>query len=530
MHAPHGIGHLYSETEYVRDQAFYNLYRKTISSIFDFRQFENIADVGCSNGGVLASIKNTFPHLTVAGFDGFEWAKDHASAAIKEAITITDLRKPFAGGRQWDVVNCTEVGEHIEPEHEKQFLDTLAEMTRHVLVLSWSPYPGEQHLNPQPVHYIRRQIEDRGFVVAAEATRRLQQALRYSVSPYGYHWWAENIVVYLRRHPYQTPKYRVFGCTDGPQHPKLVYGAGYQERFLALTKFISGAVHTDGATISRVSDGEYYFLRKKTVGSASPGKRGSTLPYDQIDIRPYRFGVFLNDKLSFNPELGFRRHLLWYLLTRPVTLTREFARRLIKLRDVKGMLTVKRRYLSAIWDNLAGPAVPHDVVYALVATRWIFRAFPNQVGLIGNEHKMKLIKELMLNPEYQQYLGTQSFTDYVGVPQKGAADRPDELARQIGEQIANSSAKVFLVGMGHAKTAVLHQLKRYTDAVIIDVGVGIDAIAGCVHHERPQMVDWKNYRLKNYDYGPIDQMDYKADDPENKRRTVWLQSTQAPAK
>ena len=522
MHAPHGIEHIYSEVEYDRNQAYYALYRKSLAAILDFRQFESSADVGCSNGGVLASIKKEFPHLAITGFDGFEWAKNHADPLVKDSIIITDLRTPFTKGKQWDVVNCTEVGEHIEPEFEGQFLDTLTQMTKHVLVLSWSPHSGEQHFNPRSVNYIREQVEKRGFIAMPQATRGLRRALRALISPYGHPWWAENIVVYVRRHPKYSPKYQIFGCTDTAQTPKLVLGKSFQERFLSLTKYIVSTVQTGGATILRVSDGEFYFLRKKAVGSATPGRRGSVLPYSQIDIRPYRFGLFLNDKLSFNPELRFRAHLFWYFITHPISLTREFNRRFLKIGDWHGMSVIKTRHAKALWENLVGPAIPHDAIYALVATRWIFRAFPNQIGLIGNEHKMKLAENLMTHKSYQQYLGMEKFTDYVGIPQKGAADRPDELAAAIGEQIKNSSAKIFLVGMGHAKTAVLHQLRRYTDAVIIDVGVGIDAIAGCVHYERPQFADWKNYRIKEYDYASIDQMDYKENDLANRNRTILL--------
>ena len=77
--------------------------------------------------------------------------------------------------------------------------------------------------------------------------------------------------------------------------------------------------------------------------------------------------------------------------------------------------------------------------------------------------------------------------------------------------------------MGHAKTGVLSYLKGYSDAVFIDVGVGIDALAGCVNQERPYFADWTNYRFKDFDYSQIDQMDYNAEGyDKSKYKTIWL--------
>jgi len=159
----------------------------------------------------------------------------------------------------------------------------------------------------------------------------------------------------------------------------------------------------------------------------------------------------------------------------------------------------------------------------LVATRWVFRQYSNQIGLIGNGKKLDLIKRLTENSKYREYIGTDFFTDYIDIPEKGAADKPLELAAKIGEQLKSSKAKVFLVGAGHAKTALLPYLRTYSDAVFIDVGVGIDALAGCVCQERPYFGDWVNFRFKDYNYGEIDQMDYNYPGwDKSKYKTVML--------
>ena len=44
----------------------------------------------------------------------------------------------------------------------------------------------------------------------------------------------------------------------------------------------------------------------------------------------------------------------------------------------------------------------------------------------------------------------------------------------------------------------------------LDVGAGIDMIAGCINTKRPYAGDWKNFRLSNYDYSEIDYLKYNA--------------------
>ncbi len=523
--------HLYDEEDYARPKFFYTLYRKALEEILDFRQLESIADLGCQNARLLESVHEKYPHLKITGFDVFEWAVKHAAPAVKDSIVLADLRKPLEHKDTYSIVNCTEIGEHLEPEYEATFLDNVAQLTADILILSWSNTPSEQHFNPRPKKYIISEMKKRGFVADHRSTRKLRHALRHLVTPYGHQWWAEDVVVYQRKRQDTPTWYTIWGTRNAEsgavKHYKLwpfLTRAPFQELFLKLTRTITASVALRKArTFTRLSDGEYYFLSKRAVGSAAPGRRGSTLPFKQMEMGKHRFGILQNDYFSFSPELSYRRRFIFYFLLHPVFFTKPFLRRLIKLRDWKVLASLWTQ-LKLLAGNILGPSIPHEAMWSLVSSRWIFRAFPNQIGLIGNEHKMNLVKKLMEYPEYQKYLGTSHFTDYIAVPQKGAADRPDDLARKIGEQIENSSAKIFLIGMGHAKAGLLYQLRNYTDAVLIDVGTGIDAIAGCVSQERPHFADWVNYRIKGYAYEAIDQMDYMMEFWDKaKYKTVWLE-------
>ena len=151
---------------------------------------------------------------------------------------------------------------------------------------------------------------------------------------------------------------------------------------------------------------------------------------------------------------------------------------------------------------------PAEYGYGLVANKWFFENFKGRIGLLGASEKLNIIKELLQYKEYQDYLGLESFTDYIHFPQKYAADDIELVEQFIGDQLKNSTADIFLLGIGHAKSGVLHTFKKYKPAVYLDVGAGIDMLAGCVNTKRPFAGNWKNFRLSNYDYSQIDYLNY----------------------
>ena len=98
-------------------------------------------------------------------------------------------------------------------------------------------------------------------------------------------------------------------------------------------------------------------------------------------------------------------------------------------------------------------------------------------------------------PQYQEYLGLEGFEDYISLPQRFACDDIDATEKMVGEQLKKSKSKIFLMGMGHVKSGLIHRLKKYTDAVFLDVGASIDAISGIIDVDRPFASDWTNYQI-----------------------------------
>ena len=51
----------------------------------------------------------------------------------------------------------------------------------------------------------------------------------------------------------------------------------------------------ESKTFYKFGDGDYYFLKGQSVGSASPGKRALSVPYNQINHDKFISGAQLND-------------------------------------------------------------------------------------------------------------------------------------------------------------------------------------------------------------------------------------------
>ena len=151
--------------------------------------------------------------------------------------------------------------------------------------------------------------------------------------------------------------------------------------------------------------------------------------------------------------------------------------------------------------------VPMDMLYGLVANRWLTRTFRNRVGLIGAGPKLDAIKQLMEHHEYRDYLGTDCFTDYVPVQQNDILNLPIQAVReQVADGVRHSTCDVFLVGAGVGKLLFFDLLKELRGCVFIDVGHGIDMLAGYGDTSRPYSAGWINYGLRSINDETVNRM------------------------
>jgi hypothetical protein len=249
----------------------------------------------------------------------------------------------------------------------------------------------------------------------------------------------------------------------------------FQEDLIKFKSHLKQLVHVKASkTFYKFGDGDYYFLTKNGVGSAKPGNRALSLPFEEINHQDFVDGAKLNDyyMCEIYPE--------------------------------------NRRMFT---DTISDVEVhyPAEYGYGLVSNKWFFKEFSDSIGLIGASEKLYLIEELMQYDEYKEYLGLDNFNDYIHFPQKYACDDVNLVEDFVGKQLKESTSKIFLLGIGHSKSALLYRFKKYTNAIFMDVGAGIDNIAGCININRPYAGDWTNYRIKDYDYSNIDYLRYSGE-------------------
>lgn len=445
---------------------------------------------------------------------------NYAEDILKLSRNILD----YGDKNKIDVIN---IDEGLSEEKKFIFIDNL---TANTVFISWSDK------NNNEIDYKRlliSKLKEKNYVPWESITKEIKQNLPKQI---------ENFLV-IKKNKFANIDSSYFIqeiSTDNSSHKNNLKIAGLsgvplQKSFIRLKETIKERVSGNKATsILRASDGDYFFLRRIAIGSAKPGQRALTTTYNKIDIGLFRNLFWQNDLITLNLEkhehknwmkfivVDFVEKIISKIIRRPIKPLRNgklayILDKLLTPITLGGIVPLlsayiysfkkKDLYFKKAKDIIYNKVIPSESVYALVSTRWVFRNFKNQIGIIASENKSSLIKELMKSKKYQEYLGTDLFIDYFTVPEKGAADDILNLSKKIGKEINKSSAKIFLVGTGSSKIALIPLLKSYSNAVFIDVGCGIDAIAGIVCQERPYFAEWTNYRIKNYDYSKIDFMD-----------------------
>ena len=271
-------------------------------------------------------------------------------------------------------------------------------------------------------------------------------------------------------------EYKIEGTVNNDQNPCFHNPDTYpefQEKLEDFKKLLVELVdNNESKTFYKFGDGDYYFLQKMPVGSSTPGRRALSKSYESIGHEAFVEGAQLCDYYTCEIYPENIAH-----------------------------------YKEVIQRDIDFPA---EYGYGLVTNKWLLQTFAGKIGLIGANTKMNIIENLMEAPQYQEYLGLEKFEDYISLPQKFACDDLDATEKMVGEQLEKSTSKIFLMGMGHVKSGLIHRLKKYTDAVFFDVGASIDAIAGVIDTDRPYAGDWTNYQIDEQElYDGVDLLAYE---------------------
>mgnify|MGYP003118170457 CR=1 FL=1 len=256
-------------------------------------------------------------------------------------------------------------------------------------------------------------------------------------------------------------EYKIEGTINNDQNPCFYNPNTFPNFQKELDKFKNTLIDLvdkeESKTFYKFGDGDYFFLNKQSVGSATPGKRALSKGYDEIDHKKFIEGAQLCDYYTCEiyPEN-------------------------------------RKKFTEVIQRDIDFPA---EYGYGLVCNKWLLKTFAGKIGVLGANTKMNIIQNLMEAPQYQEYLGLERFEDYISLPQKFACDDIDATEQMVAEQLKNSTSKIFLMGMGHVKSGLIYKLKKHTNAIFLDVGASIDALAGIIDVNRPFAGDWTNYQI-----------------------------------
>ena len=271
-------------------------------------------------------------------------------------------------------------------------------------------------------------------------------------------------------------QYKIEGTINNDQNPCFHDETTYpkfQEELEEFKHLLIELVYlNEPKTFYKFGDGDYYFLNKIPTGSATPGRRALSKSYDEINHDAFVKGAQECD--YYTCEIYPENRV---------------------------------NFIDVIQRRIDYPA---EFGYGLVANKWLLKTFAGQIGLIGAGAKLNIIKNLMEAPQYQEYLGLEKFEDYISLPQKFACDDFEATEKMVASQLMKSTSKIFLMGMGHVKSGLIHRLSKYRNAVFLDVGASIDALAGIIDVDRPYAGDWTNYQIDDVQlYKGIDFLAYE---------------------
>ncbi|HRF12087.1 MAG TPA: methyltransferase domain-containing protein [Candidatus Accumulibacter phosphatis] len=125
-------------------------------------RLRSVLDVGCGAAAWLAGYRELgVPDLF--GVDG-DYVDRNMLLIDTDRFIPKDITKSFDLGRQFDLVQCLEVAEHVPRQTSDQLIDNITRHGKRVLFSAAVPgQGGENHINEQPYSFWRDLFEARGF-------------------------------------------------------------------------------------------------------------------------------------------------------------------------------------------------------------------------------------------------------------------------------------------------------------------------------------------------------------------------------
>lgn len=191
------------EGEVRKDMSPYFEYYKCLKHVFNFNEIKSVCDVGCATGDLLYYLKEN-DNLHIKGYEYFDYHKKSNLCKVKDYIEIYDIRDELNDNvEQYDIVNCSEVGEHIDKLYADMLIENAKKLSKKYVIFTWSSHGGDlephcdplhQHLNPLSREEYIKLMESHGLKANVELTNKfLTESRKYRNF---YFWWRESFIIW----------------------------------------------------------------------------------------------------------------------------------------------------------------------------------------------------------------------------------------------------------------------------------------------------------------------------------------------
>jgi len=138
--------------------------RLILSRLFHLYRPRSILDVGCGIGTWLATARE-LGVSDVFGIDG-HWLDKKLAKVPENLLRTCDLEQKFDLQRQFDLVICLEVAEHLSPDAASRFVESLTAHSDVILFSAAIPFQGgHHHVNEQFPDYWKAIFQTDGYQV-----------------------------------------------------------------------------------------------------------------------------------------------------------------------------------------------------------------------------------------------------------------------------------------------------------------------------------------------------------------------------
>lgn len=220
---------LYNDQQFKsRPKTVYQAYAQAVWEIF---RPQSIIDLGCACGFALDWWQKQ--GVKIRGIEAAQAAFKYLPKNVKAYVKKLDLRNQLSLDKA-EVVNFTEVAEHIDKKYEKTMLNNVLNSVGKYLIISWSNEANQEHVNPRSLKYVKKIIN---LFYEPELTENLKAKLK-AITTYPH--WHKNILVFSKIPPKQRILFRHYEWLDSYWNKNIGY-------------FIATAEKTD-YSVRRVTD------------------------------------------------------------------------------------------------------------------------------------------------------------------------------------------------------------------------------------------------------------------------------------